>query len=75
LHLPIAQLGDTFVVSGKANSTDYSINLSGLSYVYSILGGDNTAAKNAVSALYDYYSAAIAYIAAPETNDGILETD
>ena len=61
-NIPISQFGDDIVVDGIVDGTGYSITLSGLSYVHSVLSsGLSAAAKNAVSALYDYYTAAVAY--------------
>ncbi|MBR5923715.1 MAG: hypothetical protein IKZ59_07980, partial [Clostridia bacterium] len=61
-NIPISQFGDDIVVDGIVDGTGYSITLSGLSYVHGVLtSGLSAAAKNAVSALYDYYTAAIAY--------------
>lgn len=65
LELPITSLGDTITITGAgtSNATAYSVSLSGLSYVRAILnsGSSTTNAKNAVTALYKYYQAALAY--------------
>lgn len=64
-ELPILDLGKAFIVTGTgtSNSTAFSVTLSGLSYIYAILnnGSSSTNAKNAVTALYKYYQAALAY--------------
>ncbi|MBO7519780.1 MAG: InlB B-repeat-containing protein, partial [Clostridia bacterium] len=70
LHLPISQLGDNITVSGKVNGNNYSMQISGLTYVYGVLnsGNTSTALKNLASALCDYYTLARAYaggVAAP----------
>ena len=62
--LPISRLGETVTINGAgtSNKTGYTVTLSGLSYIRAILNSSSsTDAKNAVTALYDYYKAAIAY--------------
>ena len=63
--LPILKLGTPIVITGRgsANTTTFTVTLSGLSYIRAILnsGSTSTAAKNAVAALYDYYTAARTY--------------
>ena len=62
--LSVLQLGEPITITGKGsdNTNTFTITLSGLSYIRGILGADtSTAAKNAVSALYDYYQAARTY--------------
>ena len=62
-YMPISEFGDNVSITGVIDGTDYTITVSGLSYVNGVLnsGTTSTALKNAVSALYDYYSAATAY--------------
>ena len=61
-NMPISAFGNDIVVDGIVDGNAYSITLSGLSYVHGVLNsGLSAAAKNAVSALYDYYTAAVAY--------------
>ena len=63
--LTILELGNSFILSGrgKTNATGFSVTLSGLSYIRSILNSGTTsaAAKNAMASLYDYYRAACNY--------------
>ena len=63
--LSILQLGEPIAITGKgsSNTNTFTVTLSGLSYIRAILnsGSTSAAAKNAVSALYDYYQAAVAY--------------
>ena len=63
--LPILQLGDTITLNGTGSTdlTPFSVSLSGLSYIRAILKtNDNSqGAKDAMSALYDYYRAARIY--------------
>ena len=55
------RLADTFTVDVDNGGVVYT-NLSALSYAYSILTSSKSEAyKMAVSALYDYYTAAVAY--------------
>lgn len=55
------KLADTYTVNIDDGKLTYT-NLSALSYAYSILsGGKSEAYKNAVSALYDYYTATVAF--------------
>ena len=55
------KLADTYTVDIDNGSLTYT-DLSALSYAYSILSnGKSEAYKMAVSALYDYYTATIAY--------------
>ena len=55
-------LADNYTVDIDDGKLTYT-NLSALSYAYSILSGNKSEAyKNAVSALYDYYTATIAYM-------------
>ena len=63
LRMPVSLLGTTFNVSGSVDGLAYSIEISGLSYVYGVLNSSTASdrLKNAVSALYDYYNAAVAY--------------
>ena len=64
--LPILKLGTPIEITGRgnANATTFTVKLSGLSYIRAILNSDSTTAeaKNAVSALYDYYKAARTYM-------------
>ena len=62
-YMPISQFGNDISVTGVVDGTDYTIGVSGLSYVYGVLNSGSTSAqlKSVVSALYDYYTAAIAY--------------
>lgn len=54
------ELGDTFTVSVDGGAM--TIRVSALSYAYSVLSADKSGEqKCAVSALYEYYNAAIAY--------------
>ena len=63
--LPIIQLGDAITLrgSGSENTTEFSVTLSGLSYIRAILnsGTATTEAKNAMSSLYIYYRMACVY--------------
>ena len=63
--IPATLLGETITVTGDADGA-FSISVSALSYVRSVLNNDSFSenAKNAVSALYNYYIAAAAYKAA-----------
>ena len=63
LKMPVSKLGNMYSVSGSIDGNDYSISISGLSYVYGVLNSGTTsdAAKKAVCSLYDYYTAATAY--------------
>lgn len=63
LKMPVSKLANTYNVTGTIDGNAFSIDISGLSYVYGVLSSGSTsgAAKNAVSALYDYYTAAVAY--------------
>ena len=56
------RLGDTITVTGTAGG-DFTIEVSALSYVRSILGSDafDTDAKYAMAALYKYYDAVMEY--------------
>lgn len=62
--IPASMLGDTITISGDADGA-FSVTVSALSYVYSILNGtdysNDTNAQNAVCALYYYYQKAMAY--------------
>ena len=63
LHLPISQLGDNISISGTADGNPYSMQISGLTYVYGALDKDGagTTLKNLACALCDYYTVARAY--------------
>ncbi|MBO4433708.1 MAG: hypothetical protein J5852_09275 [Clostridia bacterium] len=63
LKMPVSKLANVYNVNGSIDGNAYSIDISGLSYVYGVLnsGVTSAAAKNAVSALYDYYTAAVDY--------------
>ncbi len=60
------ELGKRFAIVAKTVNGTANVNVSALSYVQSMLNKDdaNTDAKNAVCAIYDYYKAAQAFIAA-----------
>ena len=65
--LPISKLGKRFTItgSGSTNTNSFTVTLSGLSYIRSILNQGSetyTGAKNAMASLYDYYTAAMDYI-------------
>ena len=62
-YMPISAFGDDIAVTGLIDGSDYSISISGLSYVHGVLTSGSTSAqlKSVVSALYDYYTAAVAY--------------
>ena len=63
--LPILKLGTTLILrgAGSVTATEFSVTLSGLSYIRAILksGTATTEAKDAMSALYQYYRSACAY--------------
>ena len=63
--LPIIKLGDAFTLSGTGSTdpTEFSVTLSGLSYIRTILKTNDNAqgAKDAMASLYDYYRAATIY--------------
>ena len=63
--IPIKKLGETITVTGtgSTNGAEYTVTLSGLSYIRAILNkpSSSKAAKNAMAALYEYYLAAVAY--------------
>ncbi|MBO7519813.1 MAG: hypothetical protein J6T73_03455, partial [Clostridia bacterium] len=61
LHLPISQLGERITVSGKVNGQDFTISVSGLSYIYNAIDSGTDATKNVSSALYEYYKDAYYY--------------
>ena len=56
------QLGDMITVTGNAGGA-FTVKVSALSYVRSVLKSDTTnkAAKDGMSALYEYYAAVLAY--------------
>ena len=55
------RLGDTITVRGTAGGS-FTVTVSALSYVRSILSNDTTAAeKNGIAAFYEYYRAVMAY--------------
>ena len=56
------QLGDMITVTGNAGGA-FTVKVSALSYVRSVLKSDSTnkAAKDGMSALYEYYAAVLAY--------------
>ena len=60
------ELGKHFAIVAKTVNGTANVNVSALSYVQSMLNKDdaNPDAKNAVCAIYDYYKAAQAFIAA-----------
>ena len=60
LGVPQGQINITRFADGE-----FSVSVSGLSYVRAVLKNDsfNATAKNAVCALYNYYAAAVAYLA------------
>lgn len=73
--LMITKLGDRFTLTGtgSSNTMPFSVTLSGLSYIRSILNKETESvagAKNAVASLYDYYNAAMSYVTYNETLDG-----
>ena len=61
-NIPAACLGETVAINGIAGGS-FTVNVSALSYVYSVLNSDTMSleAKNAVASLYYYYTAADAY--------------
>ena len=60
------QLGNRYTVVLNADGDDAEITVSALSYAYGILTSsayaNNTVAKQAATAIYQYYSAALGYI-------------
>ena len=76
-NLPISQLGNRFVITGagSSNSAEFTVTLSGLSYIRTILNRVSepvAGAKDAMAALYDYYTAAINYLTYDPSLDGEL---
>ena len=65
--IPILKLGEVYTVSGNIDgTTDFSVDVSALSYAYTILNkyknnDSKQTINNVVCAMYDYYSAARAY--------------
>ena len=71
--LPIAKLGDRFTITGSDGTNSFTVTLSGLSYIRSILSQATETydgAKNAMASLYDYYTAATNYITYDENLSG-----
>ena len=60
--IPAAWLGDTLTITGNADG-DFTVTVSALSYVYTVLNSDTMSAeaKNAVASLYYFYSNTVAY--------------
>ena len=61
-NIPAAWLGDKVTITGTAGG-EFTVEVSALSYVYSVVNSDtmNQDAKNAVASLYYYYTTTEAY--------------
>ena len=61
-NIPAAWLGDTVTITGTAGG-EFTVTVSALSYVYSVLNSETMSAeaKNAVASMYYYYTNTVAY--------------